>query len=100
MLHQNFDGSKIYVHEKHNIPSAAKFGFGQLWVLKFLQLEQFEFFVRACLKTWSEHTLSTSTSILCFEQSKVEVIFSQFKQDVIDLTSIIKILNKFKFNCV
>ena len=87
---------KIYVHEKHNIPSAAKLGFGQLWVLKFLQLEQFEFLVRACLKTWSEHTLSTSTSILCFEQSKVDVKLSQFKQDVIDLTSIIKILNKSK----
>tara|TARA_B100000965_G_scaffold389898_1_gene396147 strand:- start:222 stop:359 length:138 start_codon:yes stop_codon:yes gene_type:complete len=42
---------KIYAQEKHNIPSAAKLGFGQLWVLKFLQLEQFEFFVRACLKT-------------------------------------------------
>jgi hypothetical protein len=42
---------KIYVQEKHNIPSAAKFGFGQLWVLKFLQFEQLELFVRACLKT-------------------------------------------------
>lgn len=42
---------KIYAQEKHNIPSAAKLGLGQLWVLKFLQLEQFEFFVKACLKT-------------------------------------------------
>ena len=100
MLHQNFDGSKIYVHEKHNIPSAAKFGFGQLWVLKFLQLEQFEFFVSACLKTCSEHTLSTSTSILCFEQLKVVVKFSQFKQDVIDLTSIIIILIKSNYKNV
>ena len=87
---------KFYAQEKHNIPSAAKLGLGQLWVLKFLQFEQFEFFVKACLKTWSEHTLSTSTSILCFEQSKVDVKLSQFKQDVIDLTSIIKILNKSK----
>ena len=83
---------KIYAQEKHNIPSAAKLGLGQLWVLKFLQLEQFEFFVKACLKTWSEHTLSTSTSMLCFEQSNVDVIFSQFKQDVIDLISINKFL--------
>ena len=42
---------KIYAQEKHNIPSAAKVGLGQLWVLKFLQFEQFEFFVKACLKT-------------------------------------------------
>ena len=83
---------KIYAQEKHNIPSAAKLGLGQLWVLKFLQLKQFEFFVKACLKTWSEHTLSTSTSTLCFEQSNVDVKFSQFKQDVIDLTSINKFL--------
>ena len=87
---------KFYAQEKHNIPSAANVGLGQFWVLKFLQFEQFEFFVKACLKTWSEHTLSTSTSILCFEQSKVDVKLSQFKQDVIDLTSIIKILNKSK----
>tara|TARA_Y100000589_G_C27036181_1_gene581164 strand:+ start:547 stop:675 length:129 start_codon:yes stop_codon:yes gene_type:complete len=40
----------FYLQEKHNIPSAAKVGLGQLLVLKFLQLEQFEVFVKACLK--------------------------------------------------
>ena len=38
--------------------------------------------------------------MLCFKQSNVEVKFSQFKQEVIDLTSINKILNKSKFNNV
>ncbi len=42
---------KIYAQEKHNIPSAAKKGLEQLLVLKILQLEQFEFFIKACLKT-------------------------------------------------
>ena len=81
---------KIYAQEKHNIPSAARVGLAQFWVLKFIQLEQLDSFVRDFLNVWSEQTLSISTSILCFEQSNVDVMFSQLMQDEIDLTSIIK----------
>ena len=34
-----------YAQEKHNIPSAAKLGLGQLWVLKFIQFKQLDSFV-------------------------------------------------------
>ena len=32
--------------EKHNIPSAARVGLAQFWVLKFIQLEQLDSFVK------------------------------------------------------